>query len=484
MVCMKLALINIEKGEPDPPLRLGYLASYLRKYYSSVDVVIIDNEDFMKRLMAEKPDLVGITSVSFQFPEANKLAGEIKRELGVPLLVGGHHISMLPSHLAQSNFDIGVIGEGERTLLELVRLYEKHGNFPKNELRKINGMVFRNEDGQNEMTPERALIENLDEVPPPARDLLKMKEFYLNPRKGSFDEIGVYTSLLTSRGCPYNCAFCSAIGIWKRKYRCFSAEYVINEIKGLLKDYPNLEGIIIWDDLFIGNRERLRKIADYIEKEGINKKLKFTVYARTNLMNDEVCLLLKRMNVTVCDFGLESGSQSVLNYLKKGTLTVEQNRSALKLCKQYGMKTIGTCIIGSPQETVEDFQKTRELVLDSNLDEPYVFQLTPLPGTDVWTYAKSKGIVNDDIGFDYEQLSIKKFKPNLIMTENVDRKTFEEWFDLLINDASKKRHSVALGGPKIRHIRYFFSYAFLKKLRKNYKEYIKYFAKSMSVEKK
>jgi hypothetical protein len=102
----------------------------------------------------------------------------------------------------------------------------------------------------------------------------------------------------------------------------------------------------------------------------------------------------------------------------------------------------------------------------------------------VWAYAKSKGIVNDDIGFDYEQLSIKTFKPNLIMTENVDRKTFEEWFGLLINDASKKRHSVALGGPKIRHIRYFFSFTFLKKLRKNYKEYLKYFAKSMSVEKK
>jgi magnesium-protoporphyrin IX monomethyl ester (oxidative) cyclase len=462
---MKLALLSIADMESDPPLGLAYIASYLREYGNFGNTIIIDKEDPIERIKKEKPDLVGISSLTHEFPKANSLAKEIKTEFNIPVIIGGQHISLMPTHFIQSNFDIGVIGEGEQTTLELVELFEKEGSFDTKKLKSIKGIVYRNERNALKMTEPRPLIEPLDKIPFPARDLLKMKEYYLTLRLTTFRKFGIYAGIITSRGCPYNCVFCSPTQFWQ-KCRFHSAKYIVSEIKFLLEKYK-LDGVLIFDDLFIANKVRTKQVADLIKKEGINEQVEFYIKGRANLMDDEICRTLKKMNTTVVEFGLESGSEKILNYLKKGTVTVEQNRKALQISRKYGFRTVASFIAGTPNETEEDMKQTLDLMKDNNLQRGFVCQLTPFPGTQIWDYAKQKGIVSDDMNFDYKQLLVLEYKPDLLLNDSIPREKFEKLFfemkKTLVNkrDRANINHILSL---KPKHLRYIITKRFITKI--------------------
>ena len=446
---MKLALVNLPSHEDDPPLGLAYIAAYLREYAGFRDTVIVDEDDPLSALRRLKPDLVGISCLSFLFPAANRLAGAIRAELGVPVIAGGYHISYLPQHLAASNFDLGVIGEGEETMVELVGLLASGGGLQPAALRGVPGLVFRNERGESELSGPRPLIEPLDRIPFPARDLLRMKDRYLVPRKAGFDRIGVYTSILTSRGCPYQCVFCSPRLFW-RKFRSLSPGRVADEVEALLGAYP-LDGIMIWDDLFIANRPRLRQIVDEAEGRGITKRTRFCVFARADLIDDEMIALLKRLNVVSVVFGLESGSERMLRYYKKGAVTVADNYRALRLCKQHGMRTLATLIIGAPEETEADIEETRKLVRSPDLDQAVICHLTPLPGTETWEDAKRAGLVSEEPGWNYETLGGWGFHPDLVLTQAVSRERLEYWYRLIQEDVDRKRFGEPVRLARLRY---------------------------------
>jgi magnesium-protoporphyrin IX monomethyl ester (oxidative) cyclase len=470
---MKFALIYPYQKLFDPPLGLAYIASYLREYGNFGNTIIIDKEDSIERIKKEKPDLVGISAMFLNFDKINVMANQIKKEFDIPLLLGGPHVSSMPQNFLNFDFDIGVIGEGEQTTLELVELFEKEGSFDTKKLKSIKGIVYRNERNALKMTEPRPLIEPLDKIPFPARDLLKMKEVYLVPRKGSFSELGVYSNILTSRGCPYNCVFCSPSLFWK-KFRCFTPEYVVEEMKLLISTYK-LDGIIIWDDLFVVGKHRLQKIVELVKDEKINEKVKFWVFARANIINRDIAKLLREMNVTAVGFGLESGSEKILNYLKTGTVTVEDNRRAIRLCRKQGIKTMGNFIIGSPDETEEDLQKTFDLFTDKNLDESYIHQLTPFPGTQIWDYAKQKGIVSDDINtLDFSQFILDGYKPDLVMSEKITKEKFKQWYDKFRNEELRKNYNVNI---KKLNPRLIFNPNFLKKVISNTFETFRYIKK-------
>lgn len=473
---MKLALVNLNMDVPDPPLGLAYLAAYVRKYSDIDKIVIIDKEDQLKAIKREKPDVIGIGSMTYEFPQAKNLAKQIKENFNIPVIIGGHHITLMPNHFINSIFDVGVISEGERTLTELIQIFEKHGSFPAKELRKVKGIIFKNERSVNEQTQMRELIEPLDEIPYPARDLLKMREYYLTLRKATFGKFGIYGQMLTSRGCPYKCTFCSTTLFWCRP-RLHSAEYVVGEMKHLIEKY-RVDGILIFDDLFIVNKKRIADIAKLMAEEKINEKVKLYIYGRTNLINDEVLKSLKKMNVVTIEFGLESGSDKTLRYLKKGSVTVNDNRNALRLCKKYGFKTYGSFIIGSPEETEEDFKQTLNLVNDKNLDGAHVYQLTPYPGTEVWEYAKKAGLVSDDPNFDLRKIYLFDFKPDLIMSKHVSKEDFTKWYNFLQSEAEKKLLKIsvkeAFSEIKPKHLRYILTPRFIKKIFFNLKNNARY----------
>jgi len=431
---LKLALVSVDNIENLPPLGLGYLASYLKKYANFENTVIVDKENQVERVRKEKPDLVGISATTVDFAKAWDIAKKVKQEMDVPILLGGFHLSAQPN-IMPKEFDIGILGEGEDVLIDLIDNFEKKGSFEAKDVVKIKSLVYR--DGNKlKQTERRSNIQPLDKIPFPDRKLFKMKEWYLKPARHTFDKLSIGTSIITTRGCIYNCVFCSQTGFWRGSMRFFSPEYVVEEMKEITDNYK-IDMLRIMDDLFAVNRKRVAKIAELMKKEGITDKVELHVFGRTNLVNEEMCKYLKQMNVNYINFGLESGSERILNYLKNGSVTVDQHRNALALCAKNDLKVDASFIFGAPGETEADIKKTFELMRNPAIKSSMVFQLTPFPSSAIWDYAIKKGLVKDDM--DWDRMKAYVGNPDLPwMNEAMDREFFNEKMAPLIREEYKK----------------------------------------------
>jgi len=365
-----------------PPLGLGYLAAYVKPRCWYCEVRFFPDPE---EIFAWKPDIVGISSATENFCDAMNLAGRLREEIGAKVLIGGAHITTLP-HTLPDCMDIGIIGEGEETLTELIRFYNDKPPAPS-DLRNIKGICFH-ENGRVVITKPRELIADLDTLPMPDREMLG--ENWAIP-------FSAESHLITSRGCPYDCTFCSAPAQWK-KVRFFSAEYVIREIEHIRKTY-NPEEIFFFDDLFIGHQPRFREICRIMKERGLHEGVVFRTYARANLIDNEMADLLAEMNFRYVDFGFESNSRPVLEYLNKQGVSPEINQRAIDLISARGLSIGGNFIIGSPHETREQMEETLEFIRKNKamLDRCSVGPLQAPPGTRVWHYAKSRGLVRDDM---------------------------------------------------------------------------------------
>ncbi len=432
-----------------------YLASYLRAYGGHRDIHVIECGNLSERTLREiNPDIVGISSITQHFNIAKKLSATVKEVLDIPVVVGGYHISMLPNNLTD-DMDIGVCGEGEETMLELVSRYEEDG-LDKNHLGNIRGIVFKPSSSKLELTAKRELITPLDKIPIPARDLLNFNE-----------STNIYT--LTSRGCPYRCVFCSSSAFWK-SVRYFSPEYVVEEIREIVNNY-HPKAIDFCDDLFAVNKKRLREIASLIKKEEFYGNVKFTCQARANLVDDEIATLLKKIGVTQVSMGLESGSERMLKYLKMDSVTVEDNNYAINVLKSSGLKVNATFIIGSPTETREEILQTLDFIKHSKLDSFEAYVMLPLPNTPVWDDAKKKGVVNDYMNWDEFEIDFQDDPGKRVAVSDLNR---DELLGLLesFKDERKKRLAKRLLLQGIFHPRKAFKFVKKKvgvwrRLRKN-----------------
>lgn len=425
---MKLALVNILDVPEVPPMGLAYIATYLREYtgFENTKIIDINAENVWNGIKSYKPDVIGVSSMTITYSKAMELAKRIKQELDVPCLIGGAHISTLPSSLSD-DFDLGIVGEGEQTMLELIQLYEKYGEFQKEKLKEIKGLAYHN-NGKVNLTEKRDLILPLDKISIP--DMRFLNPLYFSDKRIFFtDRIGRAANVLTARGCPYRCVFCSTSVLWQ-KVRYHSVEHICGEVNELIDKYK-VNAIQIWDDIFTINKKRLREMADAFKKEGINEKVEFSCQPRVNLIDDEMCEKLKEIGIVSVGFGFESGSDKILNYLKAGSATVEQNKTAIKTCKKHGLKVFGSFMFGSPGETLEDIRQTLDLIDfmgDNDVDLIWAFISTPFPATEFWAVAKSRGKVNDD-NMDWDILSHSSVENPLLLDDSVDRDKFKRLFE-------------------------------------------------------
>jgi len=436
---MKLALVSVKQmGVEFPtstPLGLVSIATYVKEKGGFSDIKIIDlNFDDKDAVLGYTPDLIGISAMTVDYSRAIELAAYFKQTLDVPLVLGGVHISTLPSSLDE-NFNLGVLGEGEQTALELIQLFDEKEELNPKDLAKINGLVYWGSDGL-ETTAARSFIENLDEIPIPDKSLLHPK--YFEPRILFYqNRVVPQGHLMTSRGCPYKCVFCSTSKFWCSRVRYHSAGHVVEEVKGLHDDY-GVKHIHVEDDLFTINLKRLREIKDGLTNEGLLDKVTFSCQPRANLVNEETCQLLKDLNVKTVGFGFESGCEKTLNYLKGGSVTVEQNKQAVKMCVKYGFNVNGSLIFGSPGESISDMQQTLDFydfLIDNGATNVWSFVMTPFPGTEIWEEAKRRGKVSDDM--DFSKLSHYNLKEPLMLDEHISINEFEKILELANKKAFK-----------------------------------------------
>lgn len=416
------------KRKPIPPLGLAYLASYVGKYLGFTDINIHEDLD---DLISGKPDLVGISAYTPFFGLAEEAARAVKAALSVPVIAGGIHITALPHTLPQV-FDAAVLGEGEQTFLEVLELFQKTGRLPHEGLARIPGLVFW-KGGQRVFTEPRPLIEPLDRIPFPKRDLLKW------PRGTHY--------LFSSRGCPYSCAFCSPRLHWK-KFRTFSAPYVVEEIKDLARRF-DVEMVVFNDDLLIGNPGRMGELASLISGAGL-PPIPFGGDVRANLVTPELCRLLAQMNFKVVSFGAESASERVLSRLKGG-VTVLDNQRAVDLLFEQGIKIKVSFVILSPWEEYDDLMETIRFLFKNRgkLSQVSLLPLVPLPGTPVWQHAVEKGVVSEEM--DWIKLNLDTFNPDEIVLHNFTRADMERFHRevfAMFSDAGMTDQYRALFGPE------------------------------------
>ncbi|MHA1568515.1 MAG: B12-binding domain-containing radical SAM protein [Alphaproteobacteria bacterium] len=361
----------------------AYLSAYARQKASFVKVVVATSA---REAIELRPDVVGISAGSMNIKQAVSTAKKIKSKLDIPIILGGVHITALP-HTLPEPFDLAVLGEGEETFIELMHLHRENDGFATDRLRNIAGLAFR-EGGQVTITSPRPPIPDLAMLPIPDRSVLPS-----HPAKAH---------MVTSRGCPYDCRFCSSKRFWGG-FRAFPATAVLAEIDDLVQNYGARE-VHFYDDLFVADRGRLADIADGVVERGYAGRIQFSCAIRAELAQEEIFTQLARMQMRRVTFGAESASPRVLRWLKGEGASAEANQHALDLVHRFGMTCSPSFIKGAPGETGDDLLTTYDFILrgvrERKIDYFEVHCLTPFPGTAVWDLAKERGLVGDEMDFD------------------------------------------------------------------------------------
>jgi len=339
-----------------PPLGLLYIASVLEK--NNFDVEICDLRDNFDLIKIPKADVYGATGHTTEVKELRKIGKYLKGK-GLRI-IGGVHATHLPGDFV-GYYDTILRGDGEITILDIIN-------------KGLTGIR------------QGETIKDIDAIPFPARHLLPRN------RVISKDALGGYgyskdgpeaTVLYTSRGCPFRCAFCSNI---HQPIRFHSPEYVLSEIKHLMKTY-SVSRFNIMDDHFTLNRFRLRRLADLLEP----LKIGFKCMVRPDSLDDEMCMLLKRIGCIEVQMGVESADEKVLKLMNK-PMDLEKIKEAIKRVKSYGIIAKVFLIAGLPGETWKSVEKTKQFIRDTQPDKCPATLFMPFPVCDIWKNPSKYGV--------------------------------------------------------------------------------------------
>lgn len=408
-----------------PPSGLCYLAAVTRDNGFDTRIVDcmalgLDYENALLEILRDTPKYVGITASTISIFSAAHLAEMIKsQDNTITIIIGGPHITAVPQEtmIKFPQFDIGVIGEGELTIIDLLKTYDEGGN-----LEKINGIIFR-ENNQLKITNPRAFIKNLDSLPMPAWDLLPYLPKYYYPSAQSVKRLPSI-SLVTARGCPGKCIFCDR-KVFGNYSRAHSANYVIKMIKHLYFNY-GIKDILIADDTFVTFKDRLVEVCQTLIQENLD--LSWSCLARVDYVNPKMLKLMKKAGCWQIDYGIESASQEILDFLKKGT-NLPQIEQAVRWTKESRITSKGFFMIGCPLETEKTIVETIAFAKKLGLDDFQITFFTPFPGSEIYEIATQYGTFDNDWKKMNEYNII--FVPNCLtrkMIEKYHREAFKQFY--------------------------------------------------------
>lgn len=369
------------------PLGLGYIAAFLEKHGFRVDLVVEDGhqdvfQDVQKLLSTRSYGLVGISSMTSAYPAAVDLARIVRQaEPRIPIVIGGAHASVLPEYIlkTQLEFDFVCTGEGEDVMLDLAGAVEKGA---VNDFSRIEGLAWRNHDGQIVMNRPRELRTSLDELPLPARHLVEFERFSLHSHVGT--ALMRSATMITSRGCPFRCIFCAAHLVHGRKYRFHSDDYVISEIRSLIGE-QRIKYVFFEDDTFTAVPSRMKRLCERFVKERLD--FAFGCFSRVDVFDRQMAETLQRAGCRLVVFGVESGVPEILKKMHKGT-DLSKAESAIRFCREYGIDAYASFVVGFPFETKEDIRKTIDFGLALNPNVITFNPFVPYPGTPLFDQSR------------------------------------------------------------------------------------------------
>ncbi len=435
-----------------PPLGMGYIASFLRQ--NNIDISIIDSlalcltqEEVCEKVKKEPPDFIGITVLTQQYTAAVNLARALKdifRE--VPIIFGGIHVFAEHETIIkeENSVDFCVRGEGEFTVLELINTLINGG-----ELRNVKGITYR-ENREVVVNPEREFIKNLDELPFPARDLLPMDIY-----RGTIALEGgrPFSTILATRGCPFTCHYCELATMWKTQRRR-SVENVLDEIEHLKKSY-GVKYLEFIDDLLTANKKWAIQLCRGMCERGLDD-IQWECCGRIGLMDDDLLKEMKKANCRCISYGIEFGSQRMLDFVNK-KITIKQIYDTINMTNKARIPIKGLFMMGYPTETKKDIEETLKLARRLKLDYLAVSIVTPYPGTQLYKYCKENGLLrtNDWSNYDIVQLRHQAIELEHVTLEELLEYTIRINREFLLRPSYMfrmlRRHPMkALGfGPKL-----------------------------------
>lgn len=378
-----------------PPMGILYLATYLSE--NNFDVSILDQfargysiKKTLRWIKREDPDILGFSTITTAGTGITSaiIAKKVKEEINpnVKILFGNYHATFNDTRILKKYpfIDACVRGEGENTLLEIAEKFEKGQGFED-----IRGVTYRNNE-RIIRNNDRPLIENINELPFPNRKLLGNVE-YKSEVEGLDIALGKFTSAASSRGCAFKCTFCSSSKFWN-KWRPRSPENIVQELSIL--ENQGYQDLIWVDDNFTINKKRLMKLSNLVRKEKID--LNWMAEGRVTPSSRELLTAMKLMGCKILSYGVESGSQRILDYYNK-KINLNQVYDAIKNSKKVGIDIIlANFIVGAPIETREEIIETLNLSLKLDIDFPQFHILGIIPGNWIWDQMVKEKRINPD----------------------------------------------------------------------------------------
>lgn len=369
-----------------PPLGIAYMAGVLQE--NNIDVEILDAsaedmdfKDVEKELLKRKPDLVALTALTPTIGRALETAQVVKETLPDSIVVmGGYHPTFnFIETLEDENVDIVIRGEGEYIMLNLVQALENQSS-----LHDVKGIVFEDKNSKEiVVNPEAPLIQNLDELPFPALNLLPMKKYRL------LDMDTHMTTMITTRGCPMQCSFCSSAAMHGKKIRERSVENIVDEIEYLNTNY-DIDTIAFMDDTFTLKKRKVMAICDEILKRNI--EIMWGCTSRVDTLDEKLLKKMKEAGCITIFIGVESADQQQLDNMCKNT-TIAKIENAFKIAHKLKIRTIASVALGMPGDTKEIMNKTVKFVHKLKPNYAIYSLATPYPGTRFYKEAFEKNLI-------------------------------------------------------------------------------------------
>ncbi|MEM2889264.1 MAG: radical SAM protein [Candidatus Bathyarchaeia archaeon] len=398
-----------------PPLGLAYIASTIEK--AGFPVSIYDN-CLMRKSVSEiknevkrlNPEIVGISCNSVNYEKCVEISKAVKDvDPNCKVVVGGPHPTyMFESVLEHREIDYAIVGEGEWAMLELVKCIKQGANFRR--ISRIPGVAYKS--GETfKMNPPK-FIHNLDEIPLPARHLLQMDMY---DRKIELLDVKPVDIMNVVRGCPFNCSFCETKEIWGHVSRYFSPSRIVEEIEHLMNAYGT-KGVYFIGDNFTINKKVTREVCELLIKKELD--VEWICDTRVDLVSRDLLKIMREAGCRTIWFGVESGSPRILQKLNKG-INLNQAVKAFKLCKEVGIRTACSFLLGIPGEKVEDMEATFRFARTLNPDWCQFNIFIAVPGSKLYDEVVQGNLYSHRDGFityvktdDFDYQSLLKIQRN------------------------------------------------------------------------